>query len=102
MTVGWATQHIAALKRGETVRFRPHGGSMAGKVESGQLCTVEPLGENQARVGEIVLCSVRGAQYLHLVKAVRAGQVQIGNNRGGINGWTSVAQVYGRCVRVEP
>lgn len=49
---------------------------------------------------------MQGAQYLHLVKAVRTDggddRYQIGNNRGGINGWIGRAQVYGRLVRVEP
>jgi hypothetical protein len=40
------------------------------------------------------------------VKAVRAdgdggGRCQIGNNRGGVNGWVGRAQIYGRLVRVE-
>lgn len=74
---------------------------MAGRIASGQLCTVEPLGQTPLRIGEIVLCSVRGQHYLHLVKALRPGQAQIGNNRGGINGWTPLHQVYGRCIRVE-
>lgn len=44
---------------------------MVGKIESGQLCTVEPLGERVPVVGEIVLCRVKGNQYLHLVKAIQ-------------------------------
>ena len=43
---------------GETVAFRPRGNSMKGKIASGQLCTV------------------RSAQYLHLVKAVRGADKQ--------------------------
>ena len=30
--MGWATAYIAKLKAGETVQFRPRGGSMAGKT----------------------------------------------------------------------
>jgi hypothetical protein len=100
--MGWATGHIAALKEGRTVQFRPRGSSMAGRVESGQLCTVEPLGTTALAIGDIVLCSVRGNQYLHLVKALRPNQAQIGNNRGGINGWTPLKHVYGRCIRIDP
>ena len=43
--MGWATPYIAKLKNGETVSFRPRGHSMKGKIESGQLCTVEPIKE---------------------------------------------------------
>lgn len=39
----WATYHIAALKEGKTIQFRPHGNSMTPKIESGQLVTVEPV-----------------------------------------------------------
>lgn len=75
---------------------------MTGKVDSGQLCTVEPIGDPATlRVGDIVLCKVNGQQYLHLIKAIQGERVQIGNNRGRINGWITRRGVYGRCVRVE-
>ena len=98
--MGWATFHIQKLGRGETVQFRPRGNSMAGKIESGQLCIVEPVRIEDVRVGEIVLCKVKGTEYLHIVKGVQGGRVLIGNNKGRINGWTR--NVYGRLVRVEP
>ena len=60
---------------------------MKGKVESGQLCTVEPVDAATIKVGDIVLCKVNGKQYLHLVKAIQGKRFQIGNNRGRINGW---------------
>ena len=99
--MGWATPYIARLQAGETVQFRPRGNSMAGKIESGQLCTVEPVEAADIRVGDIVLCKVRGAEYLHLVKAIHGARFQIGNNRGRINGWITAAAIYGRCVAVE-
>lgn len=60
---------------------------MKGRVESGQLCTVEPVDVAVLGVGEIVLCKVKGQQYLHIIKAIQGDRFQIGNNRGGINGW---------------
>ena len=100
--MGWATSHIEKLKQGETVKFRPRGHSMAGKVNDGQLVTVAPLvdGANIA-VGDIVLCKVKGNQFLHLVKAVKPDEVLIGNNKGRTNGWASRRQVFGRLVSVE-
>jgi hypothetical protein len=101
--MGWATPYIARLKNGETVQFRPRGHSMRGKIESGQLCTVEPLAEAGAlQAGDIVLCKVNGREYLHLIKAIQGPRFQIGNNRGRINGWVGANAVFGRCVRVEP
>lgn len=34
--MGWATKHIARLRAGETVTFRPTGESMKGRIEPGQ------------------------------------------------------------------
>ena len=99
--VGWASAYIQKLRDGEAVAFRPRGNSMAGKVESGQLCTVEPVDPATLRVGDIVLCKVNGREYLHLVKAIQGQRFQIGNNRGRINGWVSAGAIFGRCVRVE-
>ena len=71
-SMGWATQYIAMLQEGETVQFRPRGNSMVGKIESGQLCTVEPIDDPVAlAVGDIVLCKVNGRQYIHLIKAIQ-------------------------------
>jgi len=99
--MGWASGFIERLRAGETVTFRPRGHSMSGKVESGQLCTVEPVDPAVLRVGDIVLCKVKGREYLHLVKAVQGPRFQIGNNRGGVNGWISAGAVFGRCVKIE-
>jgi hypothetical protein len=100
--MGWATSYIAKLKDGESVSFRPRGHSMKGKIESGQLCTVEPIAEfEDLKVGDVVLCKVSGAQYLHLIKAIKGKRFQIGNNRGGINGWIGSNAIFGKCIRVE-
>ncbi|SFL21053.1 hypothetical protein [Lysobacter sp. cf310] len=101
--MGWATGHIAKLKSGEPVSFRPRGGSMTGKIESGQLCTVEPIADlSSLKAGDIVLCKVGGNEYLHLVKAIQGQRFQIGNNRGFINGWIGPNAIYGVCTRIEP
>ena len=97
--MGWATEYIAGLQRGETVQFRPRGHPMRGKIESGQLVTVAP--PEKLEVGDVVLCKVRGAEYLHLIKTVQGERYLIGNNRGKINGWVGRAAIYGKCVRVE-
>ena len=46
---------------------------------------------------------VAGTVYLHLVSAIdhAAKRVQISNNRGRINGWTSHDRVFGLCVAVD-
>lgn len=100
--MSWATPYIAKLKLGETVSFRPRGNSMQGKIESGQLCTVEPIEDyDSLEKGDIVLCKVNGSQYLHLIKAINGKRFQIGNNRGRINGWITANQIFGKCVKIE-
>ena len=100
--MGWAILYITKLKNGETVSFRPRGHSMSGKIESGQLCTVEPIADYASlRKGDIVLCKVGGSEYLHLIKAIQGARFQIGNNRGRINGWTSANSIFGKLIKVE-
>lgn len=99
--MGWASHYIESLKTGESVSFRPRGNSMKGKIESGQLCTVEPVDTETLEVGDIVLCKVKGHEYLHLVKAKQGKRFQIGNNRGRINGWISSKSIFGKCARIE-
>lgn len=99
--MGWATHYIEKLAAGQTVSFRPRGHSMRGKIDSGQLCTVEPVTPATLQVGDIVLCKVNGRQYLHLIKAIDGERFLIGNNRGRTNGWVGPNAIFGRCVRVE-
>jgi len=99
--MGWASNYIKQLNDGAVVKFRPRGESMSGKIESGQLCTVVPTDPEDISVGDIVLCRVKGREYLHLVKAIQDGRFQIGNNRGFINGWISAGAIFGRCISVE-
>jgi hypothetical protein len=100
--MGWATHYIEKLRAGETVSFRPRGSSMKGRIESGCLCTVAPVDRPTLAVGDIVLCKVHGAEYLHLIKAINGERFQIGNNRGRINGWIGPNGIFGKCIRIEP
>ena len=100
--MGWAAPYIKKLSTGETVTFRPRGNSMVGKIETGQLCTVEPSADHSTlRVGDIVLCTLGGSEYLHLIKAIQGKRFQIGNNRGRINGWIGPKGIYGKCTKIE-
>ena len=74
---------------------------MKGKIESGQLSTVAPVDCSTLGVGDIVLCKVRGNEYLHLVKAIHGGRFQIGNNRGLVNGWIAANGIFGKCILID-
>ena len=100
--MSWAKFAIEALQRGETTQIKPRGHSMQGKVNDGDLVTVAPADPATLAVGDIVLVRVKGNDYLHLVKAIDSGRFQIGNNRGGINGWIGHNGIYGKAVKVEP
>lgn len=87
------------LRSGETTTFKTVGGSMAGKVESGAVVTVAPLGDKVLEKGDIVLCKVNGHHYLHLITAVKHGTYyQISNNKGHVNGWTKRDNVFGVMI----
>jgi hypothetical protein len=91
--MGWASRYIQKLRAGATVSFRPHGQSMAGRIESGQLCTVVPIDPTALKVGDIVLCKVSGNEYLHI--GIYGSGVHRGRSRTvigpscccGLEGW---------------
>ena len=99
--MSWAHHAKEALGRGETVQVRPRGHSMRGKVDDGDLVTLEPCEPSALSVGDVVLVRVRGTDYLHLIKAINGDRFLIGNNRGGTNGWVGSHAVYGRAIRIE-
>jgi hypothetical protein len=96
----WATKYITRLQAGETIQIRPVGKSMTGRIEKGQLVTVEPVTDPASiSLNDIVLCSVNGNQFLHIVKTKRGDQFEIKNNHGRVNGWTDL--IYGRVIAIE-
>ena len=97
----WATHAIEKLREGQSAKVQPRGYSMAGKVNDGDLVTLEPCPTEQLRVGDIVLAQVKGHVYLHLIKAIDHNRFLIGNNRGGINGWVGPHAIYGRATQIE-
>lgn len=101
--MGWATHYITKLQNGETVQFRPRGKSMKGRIESGQLCTVEPVQIDTLQINDVVLCKVKGNQYLHLIKAMDGNRTRfmIANNHGRINGWIGRNSIYGKLIDVK-
>lgn len=96
--MSWAKQAKEKLQSGEKAVIYPKGSSMKPLVFSGQKVVLLPLLKEEKKdlkTDDIVLVTVRGRDYLHLVSGVREGQVQISNNRGHINGWVSFDKVWG-------
>ncbi|AWM40723.1 hypothetical protein GobsT_07400 [Gemmata obscuriglobus] len=98
--MGWVNDARAGLSEGRTVQVRPTGGSMRGRIESGQLVTIAPADPATVSAGDVVLVAWRGGFLLHLVKEVNGDQLLIGNNVGKINGWAHRSAVVGRVTAV--
>ena len=99
--MGWASKAIEALQKGETVQMRPRGNSMTGRVNDGDLVTIEPCKADPVK-NDVVLVKVNGRVYLHLIYAVSHDRFLIGNNKNHQNGWTNRSNVYGVVTKVEP
>jgi hypothetical protein len=94
--MGWVTDAVAALKRGEPATVRPRGGSMRGRIEDNQEITIAPVDPAAVAPDDIVLVRWKGSYILHLVKEADEERLLIGNTLGKINGWVSRADVLGR------
>lgn len=90
---------LEKLQNGETFVTSEKGNSMVPLIKSGQDHKIIPITLEECEVGDIVYCKVKGNFYTHLVKAKHDKKgVLIGNNKGGINGWTK--HVYGKVIEV--
>jgi hypothetical protein len=89
---------LERLLRGETFITVERGNSMSPLIESGQQHKLAPIELKDVEVKDIVYCKVNGKFYTHLVKAKSNSGILIGNNKGGVNGWTK--QVYGKVVKI--
>lgn len=99
--VGFLDAVATRVAQGETVQCRPTGSSMVPLIRSRQLVTIAPVDTTKLAVDDVVLARVAGTVYLHRVTAIMGERVQIGNNRGRINGWTSKERIFGLCVEVD-
>lgn len=88
------------LKEGKEVDFRPHGNSMSGLIENGDLVHIVPYTNQVLKLGDIVLCHVVHV-YLHKITKIEGRRIQIGNNKGRINGWTNLDLIYGICTHIN-
>ena len=98
--MGWVTDALTELAAGRQVQVRPFGGSMRGRIESGQLVTLARVKPEDVRVDDTILVRWRRNYLLHLVKEIRDDQFLIGNNVGKINGWISADAILGKVVAV--
>ena len=84
--MSWVKDALAELGVGRDAKIRPHGGSMRGRIESGQLVTLTPTTFNDVEVDDIVFIKWKGNFLLHLIKEKSNTEMLVGNNLGKING----------------
>ena len=98
--MSWVKDTIAALEANQSVSVRPQGGSMRGRIESGQLVTIVPIKPDAVKVDDIVFIRWKGNYILHIVKDIGEDGFLIGNNIGKINGWADPGDVLGVVTAV--
>lgn len=98
--MSWVTEARDALAAGKTVQVRPAGGSMRGRIESGQLVTLQPAGYTDIQVQDVIFIRWKGNYLLHLVIEKNDNRVCIGNTLGKINGWIDAVDVLGKVIAV--
>jgi hypothetical protein len=98
--MSWVKDTIDALESGNSVSVRPQGGSMRGRIESGQLVTIAPVTPDAVKVDDVVFIRWKGNYLLHIVKEIGDEGFLIGNNIGKINGWADPSAVLGVVTAV--
>jgi hypothetical protein len=98
--MGWVNDAIRELEAGREVQIRPQGGSMRGRIESGQRVTIAPITPEDVQVNDVVLVAWKGNYLLHLIKEIKDGRFLIGNNVGKINGWVENKAIKGKVIEV--
>ena len=78
---------------------------MSGRINDGDLVTLEPIALQQVRVGDVVLARVRGKKrelvVLHEVLEIQGDRFLIGARNGRVDGWVAGANILGRAGQIE-
>ena len=99
--MGWVKDALKELAENGQCQIRPQGGSMRGRIESGQLVTIEKINPEDIHLEDAVFVKWKGNYLLHIVKEIQDDQVLIGNNVGKLNGWIPLKDVIGKVTKIE-
>jgi hypothetical protein len=80
--MSWIKEARTKLQNGQNARVRPFGGSMRGRIESGQLVTIALVQIRDVHSGDVVFLEWKGNYLLHLVVEIEPERVLIGNTLG--------------------
>lgn len=100
----WAEEAVKELQSGRTIRIQPTGGSMRGRINEGDLVTLEPCSCDSLTAGDIVLARIQGRRYsllvLHQILARDGDRFLIGSTEGRIDGWVTAQEILGRVLHI--
>jgi len=99
--MGWVKEALQQLQNHKQCQVRPLGGSMRGRIESGQLVTIEKISPKDVQLDDAVFIKWKNGYLLHLVKEIQGEEVLIGNNVGKINGWIPRSCIIGKVIHIE-
>ncbi|HEX9060275.1 MAG TPA: hypothetical protein VF941_08855 [Clostridia bacterium] len=99
--MSWVKDALMGLENGGVARIRPQGGSMRGRIESGQLVTLKKVNFEDVQLDDIVFIRWKGNFLLHLVRDKNDTELLIGNALGKINGWIPADAVIAKVIAVE-
>ncbi|MGV3612843.1 MAG: hypothetical protein ACO1N0_17915 [Fluviicola sp.] len=99
--MSWVKEALGSLKSDGTARIRPAGGSMRGRIESGQLVTLQTSTYAEVEINDVIFIHWKGNYLIHLVVDKKEEQLLIGNNVGKINGWIPAEAVIAKVIQVE-
>ena len=99
--MGWVKEALQQLKEKDTCQVRPIGGSMKGKIESGQLVSIQKINGALVKVEDIIFIKWKNNYLLHIAKEVKNDEILIGNNLGKINGWIPKENVIGKVIQIH-
>jgi hypothetical protein len=99
--MGWVKDALKELSLGNPAKVRPQGGSMRGRIDSGQLVTIDTVKPHEIKIDDVVFVKWKGNYLLHLVKDIQGDKILIGNNLGKENGWASLDDVCGKVTEVS-
>ena len=99
--MSWVKDALKTLKEEEQCDIRPLGGSMKGRIESGQLVTIKRIEGNDVQIDDAIFIKWKGNYLIHLAKDITETEILIGNNLGKINGWISKKDVIAKVIKVH-
>lgn len=99
--MSWVKEALESLKNDGKAQIRPIGGSMRGRIESGQLVTLQTSNYKEAEIDDVIFIHWKGNYLLHLIIDKKNNELLIGNNVGKINGWIPAEAVIAKVILVE-